>query len=61
MKRGVFLTGLLILAIGGGLYYFSTSKSYMTIPGVYGSNQMLWLLIAAVGLIITIVGLFKRY
>jgi hypothetical protein len=33
----------------------------MTIPGVYGSNQMLWLLIAAVGLIITIVGLFKRY
>ncbi len=62
MRKGIFVTGLVILILGILLSFLAGAilPGNFTIPLVYGSNQILWLFVAAVGFIAAVVGLFLK-
>ncbi|MCX6711529.1 MAG: hypothetical protein NT139_00630 [Candidatus Woesearchaeota archaeon] len=62
MRKKVLILGIALLFIGIIFELFSgaTLPGDITIPLIYGSNQILWLFVALVGLIVSIVGLILR-
>ncbi len=62
MRKNVLIWGIVLLLLGIVLEFLSgaTLPGNITIPLIYGSNQILWLFVAAVGLIVGIVGLILR-
>ncbi|MFH0831957.1 MAG: hypothetical protein V1886_03800 [archaeon] len=62
MRKTVLCTGLVLL-FGGFIIGFLSGAvlpGNVTIPLIYGSNQILWLFVAVVGLIVSIVGLILK-
>jgi len=64
MKKIIFWIGLILLILGLFLFFISGSTSgpnlEPTIPFIYGTNQLCWIALGLVGLIITLVGVFKK-
>lgn len=62
MKKKVLIWGIVLLILGIILEFLSgaTLPGNVTIPLIYGSNQTLWLFVAAIGLIILVVGLILK-
>lgn len=62
MKKNILIFGIILL-VGGIILEFLSGAvlpGNFTIPLIYGSNQILWLFVALVGLIIGIVSFFLR-
>jgi len=62
MRKKVLICGIVLLILGIILELLSGAilPGNITIPLIYGSNQILWLFVAAIGLIIGIVGLILK-
>ena len=62
MRKRVIVTGAILLVVGFILEFLSgaTLPGDITIPLIYGSNQILWLFVAAIGIIVGIVGLILK-
>jgi len=62
MRKNVLICGIVLLLAGFILNFLAgaTLPGDITIPLIYGSNQIFWLFIAVVGLIIGIVGLILK-
>ena len=59
MQKGMFWTGL-IITLAGIILFFLSGASPPEIPGIYGSNQIYWIFLTLIGLIITIAGAIKK-
>jgi len=62
MRRSVFWIGLILLILGIVLFFLAGAVlgGNKIISLLYGTNQIWYVLIAIVGLIITIIGLFLK-
>ncbi len=62
MRKNIVIVGFILLALGVVLGFLSGAvlPGNITIPLLYGSNQIFWLFIAGLGLVIGVVGLFLR-
>ena len=62
MRKNVLICGGILFFLGIILEFLSGAilPGDVTIPLIYGSNQILWLFVAAVGLVIGIVGLILK-
>lgn len=62
MKKGVIVTGVILLVAGFILNFLAGAilPGNITIPIIYGSNQIFWLFVSFVGLITGIVGLILK-
>jgi hypothetical protein len=62
MRKGFIVFGLIVFLLGAILELASGAilPGGFTLPGIYGSNQILWLFVIAVGLIIAIMGVFMK-
>lgn len=62
MRKKVIVIGIVLFLVGIIFEFLSgaTLPGNFTIPIIYGSNQILWLFVAAVGFIAVIVGLFLK-
>ena len=62
MRKNILILGIVILLIGVIFELFSGAilPGNIIIPLIYGSNQTLWLFVAAVGLIVGVVGLILK-
>ncbi|MCX6750598.1 MAG: LPXTG cell wall anchor domain-containing protein [Candidatus Pacearchaeota archaeon] len=59
MRKGIFWFGVLI-AIIGAILFFLAGASSPQISGIYGTNQVYWIVLGAAGLVIALAGLFSR-
>jgi hypothetical protein len=62
MRKSILILGLVLFLIGIIFELFSgaTLPGNITIPLIYGSNQILWLVIGLIGFIIGVVGLILK-
>lgn len=62
MRRKVLIWGIVLLILGIVLELLSGAilPGDVTIPLIYGSNQILWLFVAVIGLITVLVGLILK-
>lgn len=62
MRKSVFIWGIVLLVLGVILEFLSGAvlPGNITVALIYGSNQILWLFLAAIGLIIAVVGLILK-
>ena len=62
MRKKVLIWGIVLLILGIVSEFLSGARlpGDVTIPLIYGSNQILWLFVAAIGLITGIVGLILK-
>ena len=62
MRKKIVVIGIVLLLVGVIFEFISgaTLPGGFTIPLIYGSNQILWLFVAFIGLIVGIVGLFLK-
>jgi hypothetical protein len=65
MRKKILIWGIVLLILGIVFEFISGAilPGNITIPFIYGSNQILWLFVAAIGIILVIVGLIlkKKY
>jgi ABC-type antimicrobial peptide transport system permease subunit len=62
MRKRFIIIGLVLFLLGVILGFLSGAvlPGDFTIPFIYGSNQILWLFVAVIGFIVTIVGLILK-
>ncbi|MDD5699968.1 MAG: hypothetical protein PHH00_02120 [Candidatus Nanoarchaeia archaeon] len=62
MRKSIIICGVILLVLGVVLGFLAGAvlPGNVTIPLIYGSNQILWMFVAAVGFITGIVGLILR-
>ncbi len=62
MKKLIVILGIVILILGLAFEFLAgaTLPGGITIPLVYGSNQVIWLFVAIFGFIVGIVGLILK-
>ena len=62
MRKKVVIIGIVLFLLGFIFEFLSGAilPGGITIPLLYGSNQILWLFVAVVGFITGIVGLFLK-
>jgi len=62
MRKKVFVIGLVLFLLGIIFEFLSgaTLPGNFTIPLIYGSNQILWLFVAAIGFVVGVVGLILK-
>ncbi len=62
MRKSIIICGVILLVLGLALGFLAGAvlPGNVTIPLIYGSNQILWMFVAAVGFITGIVGLILK-
>ncbi len=62
MRKNVIILGMVLFFLGIILGFLAGAvlPGNFTIPLIYGSNQTLWLFVAALGFVVGIVGLFLK-
>lgn len=62
MGKGTLWLGLILLVVGVVLFFLSgaTTNNGPVWALVYGTNQLLWIVLAVVGLIMAIIGGLKK-
>lgn len=62
MRKSILILGIVLLLVGIIFEFLSgaTLPGGFQIPLIYGSNQILWLFVAAVGLVVGIIGLIVK-
>jgi hypothetical protein len=62
MKKRIFFTGLIIFIVSFIIAFLAGAvlPGDVTIPFIYGSNQIGWMALSLAGLIIAIIGLIKK-
>jgi len=63
MRKKVIITGVVLFFIGiiFGFLSGAVLPGNVTIPLIYGSNQIFWLFVMVIGIITGIVGLFLKH
>jgi LPXTG-motif cell wall-anchored protein len=59
MRKGIFWFGVLVL-LAGVVLFFLAGASSPRISGIYGTNQIYWIVLGAAGLVLVLAGLFSR-
>ncbi len=59
MRKNIVLIGVGIFVVGFVLGFLSGANP-PKIPGIYGSNQVMWLALAIAGIVVVIVGLILK-